>query len=102
MTGGIDYLSAESIWERGGMLLGGKTERTNTVQYLLGQWNRDNADESLIVLDPDGSLYECYGGKGLLVDLASANSVIPDFYAFRHTDGRQLKAAAEGFLADFC
>ena len=81
MTGGIDYLSAESIWKRGGLLLGGKTERTNTVQYLLGQWNRDNAGESLIVFDQDGRLYKSYGGRGLLVDLASANSVIPDFYA---------------------
>ena len=102
MTGGIDYLSAESIWERGGMLLGGKTERTNTVQYLLGQWNRDNADESLIVLDPDGSLYECYGGKGLLVDLASANSVIPDFYApvLNHSRYGRTPALSAKLIAD--
>ena len=80
MTDGIEYLSAESIWEGGGLLLGGKAERTNTVQYLLGQWNRDNAGEALIVLDPDGSLYERYGGRGIIVDLASTNSVMPDVY----------------------
>ena len=79
MTDSIDYLSAESIWERGGLLLGDKVKRENTVNYLLGRWNH-NAGELLVVLDPDGRLYSRYGGKGLLVDLASANSVIPDFY----------------------
>ena len=80
MTDGIDYLSADNILGRGCLLLGGKAERENTVNYLLGQWNH-NAGESLVVLDPDGRLYSRYGGSGLLVDLASANSVIPDFYA---------------------
>ena len=80
MTDSIDYLSAENIWERGGLLLGGKAERTNTVQFLLGRWNHV-AGGALIVLDPDGSLYERYGGRGLLVDLASVNSVLPDVYA---------------------
>ena len=79
MTGEIGYFDAENIWERGGLLLGGKTERENTVNYLLGQWNH-NAGESLVVLDPDGRLYSRYGGRGRLVDLASANGVIPDFY----------------------
>lgn len=80
MTDGIDYLSADNIWGRGCLLLGGKAERENAVNYFLGQWNH-NAGESLVVLDPDGRLYARYGGRGLLVDLASANSVIPDFYA---------------------
>ena len=103
MTGGIDYLSAENVWERGGgLLLGGKAERTKTVQYLLGQWNRDNASESLIVLDPDGSLYERYGGRGLLVDLTSSNSAIPDFYApvLNHSRYGRTPALAAKLIAD--
>lgn len=98
----IGYLSAENIWERGGLLLGVKAERTNTVQYLLGQWNRDNASESLIVLDPDGSLYERYGGRGLLVDLASSNSAIPDFYApvLNHSRYGRTPALAAKLIAD--
>lgn len=102
MTGGIDYLSAESIWKRGGLLLGGKTERTNTVQYLLGQRNRDNAGEAIIVLDPDGSLYERYGGRGLLVDLASSNSFIPDFYApvLDHSRYGRTPALSAKLIAD--
>lgn len=102
MTGGIDYLSAESIWKRGGLLLGGKAERTNTVQYLLGQWNRDNAGESLVVLDLDGSLYERYGGRGRLVDLASVNSLIPDFYEpiLNHSRYGRTPALTAKLIAD--
>lgn len=79
MTYGIDYISAEDVWERGCLLLGGKSEREDTVKYLLGRWS--NTGELLVVLDHDGGLYSRYGGRGVLVDLASANSVLPDVYA---------------------
>lgn len=80
MTGGIGYFDVEDIWERGGLMLGDKTERANTVNYLMGRWNHDTGGV-LVVLDSDGGLYERYGGRGRLVDLASANSVLPDVYA---------------------
>lgn len=101
MTGEIDYLSAEDIWGRGGLLLGGKAERTNTVQYLLGRWNHV-AGGALIVLDPDGSLYERYGGRGLLVDLVSSNSAIPDFYApvLNHSRFGRTPAMSAKLIAD--
>lgn len=101
MTGEIGYFDAENIWARGGLLLGGKTERENTVNYLLGQWNH-NAGESLVVLDPDGRLYARYGGGGLLVDLASANSVIPDFYApvLDHSRYGRTPALSAKLIAD--
>lgn len=102
MTGEIGYFDAEDIWRRGRLLLGDKTERANTVQYLLGQWNRDNAGEALIVLDPDCSLYERYGGRGLLVDLASANSAIPDVYApvLDHSRFGRTPALSAKLIAD--
>lgn len=101
MTGEIGYFDAENIWERGGLLLGGKAERENTVNYLLGQWNH-NAGESLVVLDPDGRLYERYGGRGFLVDLASANSVIPDVYApvLDHSRFGRTPALSAKLIAD--
>ena len=101
MTDSIDYLSAENIWERGGLLLGGKAERTNTVQFLLGRWNHV-AGGALIVLDPDGSLYERYGGRGLLVDLASVNSVLPDVYApiLNHRRYGRTPALSAKLIAD--
>lgn len=101
MTDSIDYLSAENIWERGGLLLGGKAERTNTVQFLLGRWNHV-AGGALIVLDPDGSLYERYGGRGLLVDLASVNSALPDVYApiLNHRRYGRTPALSAKLIAD--
>ena len=102
MTGGIDYLSAENVWERGGgLLLGGKAERENTVKYLLGRWNHDTGG-ALIVLDPDGSLYERYGGRGLLVDLASVNSALPDVYApiLNHRRYGRTPALSAKLIAD--
>lgn len=101
MTGEIGYFDAENIWERGGLLLGGKAERENTVNYLLGQWNH-NAGESLVVLDPDGRLYARYGGRGLLVDLASANSAIPDVYApvLNHSRFGRTPALTAKLVAD--
>ncbi|WP_303149101.1 hypothetical protein [uncultured Cloacibacillus sp.] len=101
MTGEIGYFDAENIWERGGLLLGGKAERENTVNYLLGQWNH-NAGESLVVLDPDGRLYARYGGRGLLVDLASANSAIPDVYTpiLNHLRYGRTPALSAKLIAD--
>lgn len=102
MTDGIEYLSTKDVWGRGGLLLlGGKAERENTVNYLLGQWNH-NAGESLVVLDPDGRLYSRYGGRGLLVDLASANSVLPDVYApiLHHPRYGRTPALSAKLIAD--
>lgn len=79
MTDGIDYLLADNIWERGGLLLGDKAERTNTVNYLIGSWNATN--NPLVVFDANGELYSRYGGRGMLVDFESANGAIPDVYA---------------------
>ena len=86
MTDGIDYLSADNIWERGGLLLGDKAERTNTVNYLIGSWNATNGP--LVVFDANGELYSRYGGKGLLVDFESASGAIPDVYAAILNHGR--------------
>ena len=101
MTGEIGYFDAENIWARGGLLLGGKAERTNTVQFLLGRWNHV-AGGALIVLDPDGSLYERYGGRGLLVDLASVNSALPDIYApiLNHRRYGRTPALSAKLIAD--
>ena len=86
MTDGIDYLSADNIWERGGLLLGDKAERTNTVNYLIGSWNATNGP--LVVFDANGELYSRYGGRGMLVDFESANGAIPDVYAAILNHGR--------------
>ncbi|WP_303150544.1 hypothetical protein [uncultured Cloacibacillus sp.] len=87
MTGGIGYFDVEDIWERGGLMLGDKTERANTVNYLMGRWNHDTGGV-LVVLDSDGGLYERYGGRGMLVDFESANGAIPDVYAAILNHGR--------------
>lgn len=70
--------SVECIKKHGALLIGDKEERENTVKYLLEGWDRKSGP--LVVLDTDGRLYGRYGGKGLLVDFTSANSVIPDAY----------------------
>ena len=100
MTDGIGYFDVNNIWGRGGLLLGGNAERANTVKYLLGRWNHD--DGALVVLDADGSLYEQYGGRGLLVDLASANSAVPDVYSsvVNHRKYGRTPALSAKLIAD--
>lgn len=86
MTGEITNFDSRDLWERGGLLLGDKAERKNTINCLLGSWNSTNGP--LVVLDADGDLYSRYGGKGLLVDFESANGAIPDVYAAILNHGR--------------
>ena len=65
--------------KNGAILLGDKEERDNTVSGIIGSWNAC-IDGLLLVLDPNGNLYEKYGGRGRLIDFESANSLFPDVY----------------------
>lgn len=76
MTDEIGNFEAKNLWERGAALVGDKAERTNTAKLLVGSWT--NSDGALVICDGDGSLYSQYGGRGLLVDFQSSNSVVPD------------------------
>ena len=78
MTEWTDF-NITDIVKHGCTLLGNKADRQNTVEYILSRWDTDG-DGTLIVLDPDGTFYEKYGGNAMLVDLESANSVLPDVY----------------------
>lgn len=79
MGDGIGYCNVRDLSERGGLLLGDGSERRNTVECVLGSWKQE--DGPLVVLDRDGRLFERYGGRRLLVDFESANSVVPDVYS---------------------
>ncbi len=76
MTDGIGNFEAKNLWERGAALVGDKAERMNTVKSIVSSWT--DSDGALIICDGDGSLYSQYGGRGLLVDFQSSNSVVPD------------------------
>ena len=80
-----DFRPKDFIKKSGAMLLGDRAERYNTVSGIIGSWNA-RVDGPLIVLDPTGNLYEKYGGRGILIDFESANSLFPDVYTpiFKH------------------
>lgn len=97
----INDFSANDIAGHGAVLIGDKAERDNTVKYLLSSWDGD-VDGPLIVLDLDGSLFAKFGGKGILVDLVSANAVLPDYLApvlAHRRYGRTPKSCAK-FICD--